>query len=58
MVGDVDLDHVYPNDTTNKTKSDVVRVIKLVTRVGLSLTSPLIVDIYQVLLAICRNTVK
>lgn len=58
MVGNVDLDHAYPTDTASKEKSDVVRAISLATRVGLSLRSPVVLQVYQVLLAVCRENIK
>lgn len=58
MIGDVDLDHTYPTDTAYSEKRDIVRAIQLATRVGCAVTSPLVVHIYQVLLAVCRESVK
>ncbi|KPI87585.1 hypothetical protein ABL78_3336 [Leptomonas seymouri] len=58
MVGSMDLEHMYPTDTANQEKADVVRAIRLVTRVGLALRSPIVVHIYQVLLAVARENVK
>jgi hypothetical protein len=58
MVGGMDLEHMYPTDTANQEKADVVRAIRLVTRVGLALRSPIVVHIYQVLLAVARENVK
>ncbi|KPA85605.1 hypothetical protein ABB37_00014 [Leptomonas pyrrhocoris] len=58
MVGNMDLEHMYPTDTANQEKADVVRAIRLVTRVGLALRSPIVVHIYQVLLAVARENVK
>ncbi|ORC87872.1 uncharacterized protein TM35_000191160 [Trypanosoma theileri] len=58
MVGNVDLQFVYPVDTANKEKIDVVRAIQIAARVGASMRSPLLVHIFQVLLAVCRENVK
>ncbi|CCW66275.1 unnamed protein product [Phytomonas sp. Hart1] len=58
MIGNADLDHQYATDTTNKDKSDAAWMLQLVSRVGSSMRSPLIVHIYQILLAVCRETVK
>lgn len=58
MVGSADLDHVYPTDAASKEKNNIVRVIHLVGRVGTAMRSPLVIHIFQVLLAVCRETVK
>ncbi|CAD2218335.1 hypothetical protein ADEAN_000582300 [Angomonas deanei] len=58
MVGNVDLDHSYPVDTENKEKSDTMRIINVVARVGVQMTSPHVLHIFQVLLAVCREEVK
>ncbi|AAZ12281.1 hypothetical protein, conserved [Trypanosoma brucei brucei TREU927] len=58
MIGNVDLQFVYPTDTANKEKGDVVRAIQVATRVGVAMRSPLTVHIFQVLLAVCRENVK
>ncbi|CCW61932.1 unnamed protein product [Phytomonas sp. EM1] len=58
MIGNADLDHLYATDTAKKDKSDVAWMLHLVSRVGSSMRSPLVVHIYQVLLAVCRETVK
>ncbi|KAK7196520.1 hypothetical protein NESM_000589700 [Novymonas esmeraldas] len=58
MVGGMDLDHMYPTDTANQDKTDVVRAIRLATRVGLAMRSAEVVHVYQVLLAVARENVK
>lgn len=58
MVGGMDLEHVYPTDTTSQEKADVVRAIRLATRVGLAMRSGEVVHVYQVLLAVARENVK
>ncbi|RNF08435.1 hypothetical protein TraAM80_02735 [Trypanosoma rangeli] len=58
MIGNVDLQFVYPVDASNKDKSNVVRAIQIAARVGASMRSPLILHIFQVLLAVCRENVK
>ncbi|KAG5505386.1 hypothetical protein GH5_03405 [Leishmania sp. Ghana 2012 LV757] len=58
MVGGMDLEHVYPTDTANQEKADVVRAIRLATRVGLAMRSAEVVHVYQVLLAVARENVK
>ncbi|RNF15688.1 uncharacterized protein Tco025E_05443 [Trypanosoma conorhini] len=58
MIGNVDLQFVYPVDTSNKDKSNVVRAIQIAARVGASMRSPLMLHIFQVLLAVCRENVK
>eukprot|EP00796_Vickermania_ingenoplastis_P010238 gene10238-7177_t len=44
MIGDVDLEHVYPTDTVYAEQRDSVRAIQLAGRVGKSLNSPLASD--------------
>lgn len=58
MIGDVDLEHSYPTDVVYNEKRDAVRAIQLAARVGRSLNTPLVIHIYQVLLAVCRENVK
>ncbi|KAG8347503.1 hypothetical protein ERJ75_000241400 [Trypanosoma vivax] len=58
MIGDVDLQFVYPADRSNRDKSDVMRAIQIAARVGSSMRSPLTIHIFQVLLAVCRENVK
>ncbi|TPP54135.1 hypothetical protein CGC20_16735 [Leishmania donovani] len=58
MVGGMDLDHVYPTGTASQEKADVVRAIRLATRVGLAMRSAEVVHVYQVLLAVARENVK
>ncbi|KAG5479026.1 hypothetical protein LSCM1_02868 [Leishmania martiniquensis] len=58
MVGGMDLEHVYPTDTANQEKADVVRAIRLATRAGLAMRSAEVVHVYQVLLAVARENVK
>ena len=53
-----DPDHVYPTDTANRETADVLRVIQLGSRVGLHLRAPVVVNAFQVLLAVLRNTTK
>ncbi|PWU86641.1 hypothetical protein TcG_06420 [Trypanosoma cruzi] len=58
MIGNVDLQFIYPVDTSNKDKSNVVRAIQIAARVGASMRCPLMLHIFQVLLAVCRENVK
>lgn len=58
MIGDVDLEHNYAPDSAYSQKRDSVRVIQLAARVGRGMQSPLVIQIYQVLLAVCRENVK
>lgn len=58
LAGNIDLGFAYPTDTEHKEKSDVVRAINIATRVGLGMTSPLVVNVFQVLLAVMRSEVK
>ncbi|CAJ1008465.1 hypothetical protein Q4I28_003778 [Leishmania naiffi] len=57
MVGGMDLEHMYPTDAANQ-KADVVRAIRLATRVGLAMRSAEVVHVFQVLLAVARENVK
>jgi len=58
LAGGIDLGFAYPTDTESKAKADVVRSIRIVTRVGLGLRTPLVVHVFQVLLAVMRSEVK
>lgn len=58
LAGNIDLGFAYPNDSENKEKSDVVRSITIAARVGLGLRSPVVVQVFQVLLAVMRSEVK
>jgi hypothetical protein len=50
--------HFYPRDQENKEKSDVVRCITLASRLAAHLRTPLVVQVFQVLLAVLRENVK
>ncbi|KAG5504904.1 hypothetical protein JKF63_04350 [Porcisia hertigi] len=58
MVGGMDLQHMYPTDTASQEKADVVRAIRLATRVGLAMRSAEVIHVYQVLLSVARDNVK
>lgn len=58
MAGGVDLAMEYPTDTDALEKADVLRSITICWKVGVQLRTPLVVHVFQVLLAVMRNNVK
>lgn len=58
MVGDVDLEHTYPTDTAYQEKQQVIKAIQLAARVARASSSPYIIHVFQVLLAVARENVK
>lgn len=58
MVGDVDLEHTYPTNTAYQEKQQVIKAIQLSARVARACSSPYIIQVFQVLLAVARENVK
>lgn len=58
MIGDVDLEHSYPRDTFYHEKQQVVKAIQIAARVARACSTPYIIQVFQVLLAVARENVK